>query len=294
MHDRNDYFLFIFMTYLNVDVLYDIMPLLVAVFFVIQYLVGFTSPYYNKSFHYFLITVYYAILSSFVYLIFADLIVYDFDPVRVGSVVGVFIVVFLFWIIRSFLKKRKTFEHYSSFVDSLSEFVLLSIAYLSSISGKVLYSYSGIEIAIIFTIKQIMRMRYRIYDEIFVARTDFPKSEISIKHAFARDLLDRIPSVWLNIAYCFSIINLNMVVKIGGNNGADLTGVDYIINYPTSSRLADFLYFNIVTMATVGYGDIIPVSISARLLCVLQILISIFILSSLIQLLWGNYQNANK
>ena len=42
--------------------------------------------------------------------------------------------------------------------------------------------------------------------------------------------------------------------------------------------IGDALYFSVVTMATVGYGDIVPVGHAARLLSVLEILSGVLLL----------------
>lgn len=40
--------------------------------------------------------------------------------------------------------------------------------------------------------------------------------------------------------------------------------------------LSESLYFSVVTIATVGYGDIVPKSVDARLLVSLEILVGVF------------------
>jgi voltage-gated potassium channel len=48
--------------------------------------------------------------------------------------------------------------------------------------------------------------------------------------------------------------------------------------YLNMHGIEDSLYFSVVTMATVGYGDILPVGHLARLLCILEILSGISLL----------------
>jgi hypothetical protein len=58
---------------------------------------------------------------------------------------------------------------------------------------------------------------------------------------------------------------------------------DSIVDYYTKfiSEFFDMSYFTIVTLSTVGYGDIIPKSRTARFFVMTQILFGIFILSIL-------------
>jgi uncharacterized membrane protein len=46
--------------------------------------------------------------------------------------------------------------------------------------------------------------------------------------------------------------------------------------------LTDFLYFSFVTLATLGYGDVAPVSPGARLTAVLQSLLGLLYVSILV------------
>ena len=46
-----------------------------------------------------------------------------------------------------------------------------------------------------------------------------------------------------------------------------------------SSEFSDFIYFSIVTLSTLGYGDIVPVSAQARALVSLEVLLGQFYLA---------------
>ncbi|MHA2344472.1 MAG: potassium channel family protein [Candidatus Hodarchaeales archaeon] len=41
-------------------------------------------------------------------------------------------------------------------------------------------------------------------------------------------------------------------------------------------RLHDFLYFSVVTITTLGYGDIMPISFPARILSLIEVMLGVF------------------
>lgn len=53
---------------------------------------------------------------------------------------------------------------------------------------------------------------------------------------------------------------------------------DFSINNPSGYVLIDFVYFAAITITTVGYGDISPISVEAKLFCAAMILFSYVIL----------------
>ncbi len=56
------------------------------------------------------------------------------------------------------------------------------------------------------------------------------------------------------------------------------------ISNPTR-ELYDFLYFSIVTVSTLGYGDIVPVRLESKLLIMIQTVIGYLFLSLLLGLM---------
>jgi hypothetical protein len=67
-------------------------------------------------------------------------------------------------------------------------------------------------------------------------------------------------------------MNVEQPVPMGGWNDSDL--IDRLSFVPTPETVVDFIYFSTVTTATVGYGDITPVTMLAKLLTVAQIGVS--------------------
>jgi voltage-gated potassium channel Kch len=62
----------------------------------------------------------------------------------------------------------------------------------------------------------------------------------------------------------------------------------------TFDSRSDFIYFSFVTLTTLGYGDILPVSAAARSLVVFFSVSGQLYLTMIIALLVGKYLNAKK
>ena len=63
----------------------------------------------------------------------------------------------------------------------------------------------------------------------------------------------------------------------------------YNINFEHSFRIMDFTYYAIVTMSTLGYGDITPQTVQSESLAILITLIGQFYMTVLMALLIGKY-----
>ena len=51
----------------------------------------------------------------------------------------------------------------------------------------------------------------------------------------------------------------------------------YILN-SANLQFFEFLYFSFITFSSVGYGDIVPISISGKLIVILEVVLSFFVL----------------
>ncbi|WP_338359187.1 potassium channel family protein, partial [Yeosuana marina] len=40
----------------------------------------------------------------------------------------------------------------------------------------------------------------------------------------------------------------------------------------------EFLYFSIITFSSVGFGDVVPISVSGKIIVILEVLLSFFVL----------------
>jgi len=91
------------------------------------------------------------------------------------------------------------------------------------------------------------------------------------------DLLDRITtaiSVYLLVAMTFAFLHL-MVYRI------EPSAYHFPVA-PTGEGMSDMLYFSLVTILTLGYGDIVPVNPFARMLTVTEAFVGAFFIAILI------------
>ncbi|MGW6918799.1 potassium channel family protein [Kitasatospora sp. NPDC054939] len=89
-----------------------------------------------------------------------------------------------------------------------------------------------------------------------------------------RDVLmgaGRHPGIWLALLICLSLVLFATSYYVLAGHPGDFDGLE--------TRL-DALYFTVVTMSTIGYGDITAASQSARLVVVLQVVYNFVFLAA--------------
>jgi len=82
-----------------------------------------------------------------------------------------------------------------------------------------------------------------------------------------------------------AVLSLLVSLVIVGFAGSYYSISIYSDGFPAIHTRLDALYFTVVTLGTVGYGDIAPVSQSARALVTFQILVNLSLIATLIRLL---------
>lgn len=75
-------------------------------------------------------------------------------------------------------------------------------------------------------------------------------------------------------------------IDLGAAREAILARIATFEPAPSERKIADFIYFSFVTMATIGYGDIYPSSTFARCLVITQSLAGIFLLGFALVAIW--------
>jgi voltage-gated potassium channel Kch len=61
-----------------------------------------------------------------------------------------------------------------------------------------------------------------------------------------------------------------------------------------TNRSSDFLYFSLVTLTTVGYGDIVPVFGAVRMLAVLEAAAGVLYMATTVALLVSAYKRGSE
>jgi len=62
----------------------------------------------------------------------------------------------------------------------------------------------------------------------------------------------------------------------------------------TASTAADYVYFSFVTLATLGYGDLVPRTTLGRMLAVTEALVGQLYLVTVVALLVSNYRQSTR
>ena len=90
-------------------------------------------------------------------------------------------------------------------------------------------------------------------------------------------------TVYLMIAMIFSMLYLLLVVWNPASFNLQVEGM------PPQQLQSNLLYFSLITLATVGYGDILPVSETARTLAVIEATVGQFYVAVIVAVFVGMY-----
>lgn len=119
-------------------------------------------------------------------------------------------------------------------------------------------------------------LKYRIYDDLYKRWLHIGGSFLGSTTSAPTTLLQGIYNVlfraYLTIALSFACVYLLLYfgpLILDGKKSFDVAN-------KSGNLFVDFVYFSIITMSTVGYGDISPVGIVPKLICAFQILLGYF------------------
>ena len=87
------------------------------------------------------------------------------------------------------------------------------------------------------------------------------------------------------IIWVFACIGLSLYLL--GDEGA--SAYNLLEANRSQSLFIDFFYFTVVTVSTLGYGDIQPVSVGAKLVSIVEVLVGVFVLLSYVSIVLGNF-----
>jgi hypothetical protein len=256
---------------------------------------------WRRTYGSFLRLLIFLMLCFFYYLwLSIDVLFHSNEPSKYSSFIGLLFLVIFFDISRfSFeseeIQNQGKAPRIKGIFDLIKDFIVLLVCYtstlkcsdqylLKSYSWK-LYQLSGLIFAV-FILYFIVK--FRIIDDIFRYKLydnnsrRYSSVSMGPEHSLMRGIFDHFLRAYIFAAIAFSVIQLWII------NNLDPKAFYYANS--SSNTFLDFIYFNIVTFATVGYGDIYPVSAFAKMICIVEILFSVLIFAVVVSLIIGRFQ----
>lgn len=239
-------------------------------------------------------------LAFMIFIIWSSLIKVEQTKVRLEihlqNICAIFISLFVLQVARLWLERKETESTgrapiRKSIFDLIKNFMLFVTCYVSTFRLNRFYIAVGMILALV-SVARILK--YRIYDDIYRYKIHLPGSQRYVipgeaGHVLLRCLLDHLPRAYLYTAFSFTIFQL-LLMSDPLYGMQKVTGDAFQVSNPSGNPLADFFYFNVVTIATVGYGDISPVSALAKVICSMEILFAFIILTAILTTLIGRFQ----
>lgn len=222
---------------------------------------------------------------------------------HIYNIWGIIIVLALLTFVRLWLESYEIAgEGRSPWIKSAFDFakkiILVLSSYPATLTSIPTYRFSALIVSIFLI---IIVFKYRIYDDVIKYKLYNSNSKRYIsaldhshlgQHTVLRGLLDHIPRAYIYASYSFSNIGLLLVgPDISNGNFDEISNCAFNISNNCNNIFVDFFYFNIVTIATVGYGDISPKSVLAKIICSFEIVFGVVVLATVLSLIVGRVQS---
>lgn len=229
-----------------------------------------------------------------------DVLLHSNEPYKYSNIFGLLFLVLFFDICR-FCFERKEVQgqgrapRLKGIFDLIKDIIILLVCYTSTLRCSALYplqgyawasyQFSGMIFAvfIIFFIVKFRIMddilRYKLYRNGSIRYTS---ESIGPEHSLMRGIFDHFLRAYVFAAIAFTVIQIWLINTLDANA--------FHHTNPSSNTFLDFIYFNFVTFATVGYGDISPISAFAKMICIVEILFSVLIFAVVVSLIIGRFQ----
>jgi hypothetical protein len=216
--------------------------------------------------------------------------------VHLQNICAIFITLLALQIARWWLESKETEVAGRSpfgkgLFDFAANFIIFVTCYTSTFQLNRFYMCVG---ALLAALNAARILKYRIYDDIYLRKIHRPGSPWlivpgDVGHLLLRCLLDMLPRAYLYTAFSFTIFQL-LLLNDPLYGGQKVIGDAFQVSTPSGNPLADFFYFNVVTISTVGYGDISPVTAFAKIICSMEILFALIVLAAILTTLLGRFQ----
>ena len=211
-----------------------------------------------------------------------------------ANIFGLFVVFMLLQILRAILDQldvkaidgRINFDK-ASFRKNVRD-LFINITLFSAIYTMILYtsfyntSYFSYKIAG-YTLSAfciIRVLKFRIYDDLYKRWLHDHGSFIGQATSIPTTLLQGIYNTLFR-SYIIISLSFASIYTLLHNNAIIVTGRNiFYIKNESGNIFVDFVYYSIITMSTVGYGDISPITEVPKLICASQILLGYFFIGS--------------
>jgi hypothetical protein len=262
-------------------------------YYVTKYSFGKHPP---KKFVYILGFVLIIVFSSYSYAFLTRPQESPLRPYDVPNVVGLFFAFFFLQSLRIILdqldvkarvgrfnfNKTALYKNSGDMIIECTVFgaIYTTIAYTAAdCSSHKLYTLIGL---LLSTLPIFKVLKYRIYDDLYKRWLHRGGSFIGDPTSPPSTLLQGIYNVLFRayFAIALSFASIYTLLYYYNLHTSETRYITFSINNASGNMFVDFIYFSIITMSTVGYGDISPVGVVPKLLCAFQVLLGYFFIGS--------------
>lgn len=279
--------------------LYNISPVLVILYFYSSIAIkdnavewpSLINIYNKKLVKFYILLFAWSLACAPLVMMISDIVPALKNPMHMYNLYGILVFFIVMQILRLVVERHEEEGEGKASVgkavyDLVKDVIIFSAGYLTIYSNNIYFKVAGVVISISIIGAVV---KYRIYDDIFKYSLYSKNNRRYVGshpgHFLIHSFLDHLPRAYLYAAFSFSVIDL-LLIQLNPEKAPKV----FNVAPPLTNEFVDFLYFNIVTMATVGYGDITPISPLAKLLCAFKILFTIILMTSIFTLILNRFQ----
>lgn len=164
-----------------------------------------------------------------------------------------------------------------------------TVCYVATFSISPVLGLAGVMLAALSVWRVL---GFRIYDDFFRYVRDPSKRKLKdARLSLLQGIFDLVPRIYVYTILSFACIQLILM----RNPLYDSKGpIDdhFVVLSSSGNPFADFIYYNVVTLSTTGYGDIIPKTVLAKGLTTIEILFGMIVLASLAAIIVSRAQSS--
>ena len=214
-----------------------------------------------------------------------------------NNLIGIIILLLFLQFLRIFFdaieKKESEGSYYlkinlqKNLLDLFANIVIFTGIYFSILYSNNQYvSITGYALCLMNIIRVI---KYRLYDDI-VKRALGKGGYVGPKSTPIATLYQGLFNI-LTRTYFFIVISFACIYIILIKWSYEYNKINHLfkIEDHSNNMFVDFMYFSIVTISTVGFGDITPLGVIPKILCSLQIVFGFFILATIFSFITSFY-----